>query len=177
MTSVAVVIFGLRITEELIRNRIAQLERNFPDAEIGGYEDWDLQELAQIYQLPLIVVRRSYHDGDTSDRNELIANCPVYIGFSYCTDSGFNPHDLLRDISQENLANLNNLLLDLGAHDGDYQFQFNLNTFDIDAGIITYNPIGSPDGSPDGSPIRSPDDVNEPWSIDSDLEDCDPDSP
>jgi hypothetical protein len=164
MTSQAVVIFGLRIPEELIRFQIAKLEQQFSD--IGGYEDWDLQGLANTYKLSLIVVRRAYHDGDTSDRNELINNCPVYIGFSYCNSSGFNPHDLLRDITEQDLVNVNNLLLELGAPDGNYEFQFNLDTFDVDAGIVIYDPIQE-------TPLMNDSDV----FIGSELEDSGPDSP
>jgi hypothetical protein len=91
MASIPVVIFGIRIPSKQTKAYV----NKHVDGD-GNYEEWELQEVADELKVPFVVVRRQYHDGDTSDLDELIENCPLYIGeVVHASDKSFDPYDMM----------------------------------------------------------------------------------
>lgn len=132
-----ILIYGVRIDEFNVKY---YLENKIDEKNHLDYSSWNLQQLANKYQIPLLIARREYHDGETNNIDTIVTNCPLYIALHYSENEIIDIEKIkdvekVKKVSRENIKSLLNVF-----RIQNYEIKFYQDICDMDMRFVQFTP-------------------------------------
>jgi hypothetical protein len=144
MSQLPIAILGCRIPEDAIRRHVGTVASNLQGPiDSISYEDWDLDTIAKQIGVPLLVVRRLYHDdeGDTDP----VECCPVYVALAATTNQRFDVHAFLGSSLPVQQHQLDQMLhKQFGMKPDECLVCMNLDVYDCDMQWVEFKDTNTP---------------------------------